>query len=354
MTSYRIDLYSDTQTRPTPAMRAAMAAAEVGDDQHMDDPSVNRLCEMTAALLGKEAAVFVPSGTMCNNLAAVVHCRPGDEIIADRRSHIVNTEAGAVAVLAGAMVRTLDGDDGVFTAEQLAAAIREPDRGAPVSRMVSLEQTCNRGMGKIWPLEAIAAVAQTAKGHGLAVHMDGARLMNAAVASGVPARDFAAHCDSTWIDLSKGLGCPVGGVLVGSRDFIDKAWVWKQRLGGAMRQAGVIAAAGIHALERHVERLADDHANARAFAAAIDDAPGIRLHAKKVDTNIVIFDVAGTGMTAKAFETALRDRGIRIGAIVGPTSIRAVTHLDVDRAGVEEAAASVRALAEARKSRVAS
>jgi threonine aldolase len=344
MSDNRIDLYSDTQTRPTPGMRQAMADAPVGDEQRGEDPSVNRLCATVADLLGKEAAVFLPSGTMCNNIAILVHCRPGDEIVADRRAHIVNSEAGAAAALAGAMVRTLDGDDGVYTPEQLEGAIRLDERHAPRSRLAAVEQTANFGMGRIWPLAAVHAVAQVARRHGLAFHMDGARLLNAVVATGIPARDFAAPCDSVWLDLSKGLGCPIGGVLAGAAGFIDQAWRWKYRLGGAMRQAGVAAAAGIYALEHHVRRLADDHANARAFAERIARAPGIKLQRAIVDTNIVIFDVAGTGLTAAKFMEALSGRGVRVGA-AGRTSLRAVTHLDVTRAQVEEAATAVDAVA---------
>jgi threonine aldolase len=346
MTDIRIDLYSDTQTRPTPGMRQAMAAAQVGDEQRGEDPTVNRLCATVAELLGKEAAVFLPSGTMCNNIAILVHCRAGDEILVDRRAHIVNSEAGAAAALAGAAVRTLDGDNGVFTADQLEQAIRENERHAPKSRLVAIEQTVNFGMGKIWPLAAVRAVAEVARRHGLAIHMDGARLLNAVVATGVPARDFAAPCDSVWLDLSKGLGCPIGGVLAGPAAFIKEAWNWKYRLGGAMRQAGVLAAAGLYALEHHVDRLAEDHANAQLFAARIAEAPGVALLAPRVDTNIVIFDVAGTGLSAAAFANALGARGVRIGA-AGRTSLRAVTHLDVDRAQVEEAAAHVCAVARA-------
>lgn len=346
MTDNRIDLYSDTQTRPTPGMRQAMAAAPVGDEQRGEDPTVNRLCAMMADLLGKESAVFLPSGTMCNNIAILVHCRAGDEILVDRRAHIVNSEAGAAAALAGAAVRTLDGDNGVFTAEQLEQAIRENERHAPKSRLVAIEQTVNFGMGKIWPLAAVRAVAEVARRHGLALHMDGARLLNAVVASGVTARDFAAPCDSVWLDLSKGLGCPIGGVLAGPASFIKDAWNWKYRLGGAMRQAGVLAAAGLYALDHHVQRLAEDHANARLFAEGIADAPGVALLAPSVDTNIVIFDVAGTGLSATAFAEALSARGVRIGT-AGRTSLRAVTHLDVNRAQVEEAVAVVCAIARA-------
>lgn len=341
MSEIAIDLYSDTQTRPTAEMRRAMAEAPVGDEQRGEDPSVNRLCAMTAELLGKEEAVFLPSGTMCNEISILVHCRPGDEILADKTSHILNVEGGAPAALAGAMVRPLDGRHGVFDAAQLAAGIREDSRYMPRSRLVAIEQTANLAGGTIWPLATIQEVAALAREKGLAVHMDGARLMNAVVASGVSARDYAAATDSVWIDLSKGLGCPVGAVLAGSAEFIAESWRWKQRIGGAMRQAGIIAAAGIHALENHVERLAEDHANARRFAEAIAEVRGLTLAPDKVDSNIVIFDVAETGLSAPEASKRLAERGVRIGAL-DARRLRAVTHLDVTAEEVAEAAARLK------------
>ena len=342
MSEIRVDLYSDTQTRPCPAMRRAMAEAPVGDEQRGEDPSVNRLCAEVAALLGKDDAVFLPSGTMCNEIAILVHCRPGDEVIADKTAHIIIAEAGGPAALAGALVRPLDGVHGVFSAAQVAEAVREESRHAPRSRLVSVEQTSNFGGGTVWPREAIGKVAEAARGHGLALHMDGARLMNAAVASGVAARDWAAPFDSVWLDLSKGLGCPVGAVLAGSAAFIGEAWRWKHRLGGAMRQAGVIAAAGSYALANNVERLADDHANARRFAEGIAALPGVAVDAVRIDSNIVFFDVAESGRTARQLSEALAERGVRIGAM-GRTLMRAVTHLHIARADVEEAAEALRA-----------
>ncbi len=338
-----INLISDTQTRPTAPMRRAMAEAAVGDEQRGDDPSTNRLCEMVAQLLGKETAVFLPSGTMCNQVAVLVHCRSGEEIIADETAHIITSEGAGAAALAGAWVRPLKGRNGIFTAEQVRAAIRPRNRNAPRTRMVAVEQTSNRGGGSVWPLAAIEDVANVAREHGLALHMDGARLLNAVVASGVPARQFAAPFDSVWLDLSKGLGCPVGGVLAASAEFIDEAWRWKHRLGGAMRQSGVLAAAGIYALEHHVERLAEDHANAKLFAERIAALPGIKLQPPTVETNLVFFDVSGAGLTAAQVVTGLLRRGIRIGA-EGEHHLRVVTHLDVDREGVEQAAAALAAV----------
>ena len=258
MSGNHVDLRSDTVSRPTPAMRQAMIEAEVGDEQRGEDPTVNALQARVAALLGKEAAVFLPSGTMCNEIALLVHCRPGDEVICDRTAHIITAEGGGPAALAGAMVRALDGEAGVFSPAQLADAVRARNRYAPRSRLVVVEQTSNQGGGTIWPIETIEAVGEAAKAHGLLLHMDGARLMNAVVESGVDAARYAAPFDSLWIDFSKGLGCPVGAALAGSAAFIEAAWQWKQRLGGAMRQSGIIAAAGLYALDHHVARLAED------------------------------------------------------------------------------------------------
>ena len=335
MSQIRIDLYSDTQSRPTAAMRRAMAEAPVGDEQRGEDPSVNRLCEMVAELLGQEAALFLPSGTMCNEIAILLHCRPGDEIIADGTAHIIIAEGGGPAVFAGAMVRPVDGDRGIFSAEQVAAAVRRPGRYTPTSRLVAVEQTSNYGGGTVWPLATIQSVAETARGLGLALHMDGARLLNAVVASGVAAAEYAAPFDTAWVDLSKGLGCPVGGVLAGSEDLIAQAWQWKQRMGGAMRQAGIIAAAGIHALQHHVDRLAEDHANAKTFAERIAELPGVTLDPTTVETNIVFFEV--TTLSAADVADRLAERGVRIGAN-GPHRMRAVTHLDVSATDVAEAA----------------
>lgn len=335
-----INLYSDTQSQPTKAMRLAMAEAPVGDEQRGEDPSVNRLCEMTADLLGKEAAVFLPSGTMCNQLAIHIHCRPGEEIIAHRTAHILNFEAGGTAAFSGAQVQGLDGERGQFSVEAARAAIRPKDRYHPQTRMIAVEQTANLGGGSIWSLADIKALGALAKQHGLAYHMDGARLLNAVVASGISAKDYAKPFDSLWIDLSKGLGCPVGAVLAGSKEFVEEAWRLKQRTGGAMRQAGIIAAAGIYALEHHVERLAEDHANARLLAESLRNLPGVKVDPQAVETNMVFFDIAGTGMTAEPFCDALKKKGIDLGG--AGTSIRAVTHIDVTRADIETAVAAIR------------
>ena len=344
MSGIEIDLYSDTQSKPTPEMRKAMAEAEVGDEQQGTDPTVTRLCEMTAELLGKEDAVFLPSGTMCNQISVAVHCRPGDEIIADKTAHIVNTEGGGLAVFAGAMARTVNGTRGVFSSEQLTVAVRNPRRHTPKSRMVVVEQTSNSAGGSVWPLDAVRDVGAAAREKNLIMHMDGARLLNAVVATGHAAREFAEPFDSLWLDLSKGLGCPIGAVLAGSRDFIEQAWQWKQRMGGAMRQAGIVAAAGVLALEHHVERMAEDHENAKRLGELLGNTPGISVE-DGIETNMVFFNVEGTGLTAEAFRDRLiTEHGIRIGAN-NVYRMRAVTHLDISREGIERAAAAVRDLA---------
>ena len=340
----RVDLFSDTQTRPSRAMREAMANADVGDEQLNEDPTVRQLCAMVADLLGKEAALFLPSGTMCNEIAYRAHTRPGDEIILHETSHAVHYEAGGPAALCGVMLRTLSGERGMFTADQVRGALRD---GAPYvqnSRLVSVENTTNIGGGAVWDIDALDAIAEVAHAHGLSTHMDGARLMNAVVASGQPAHAFVGGYDSAWIDMSKGLGAPVGGVLAGSRSFIAEALRFKHQFGGAMRQAGIIAAAGIYALEHNVERLAEDHENARRLARLIAQIEGIEVEADAVDTNMVYFDVAGTGLDARQVSSMLLEYGVRIGAI-GEYRLRAVTHLDVDAAGVEEAARALGAVA---------
>ena len=336
-TAIHIDLISDTSTCPTPGMRRAMAEAEVGDEQRGEDPSVNRLCERAAELMGQEAAMFVPSGTMCNQIAIATHCQPGDEIITAENSHITGSEGAGAAVFAGSFIRVISCRRGIFSAADVSAAVRPLKPGSPHSRLVEVEQTNNRGGGSVWPLEAIRSVTDAARAHDLALHMDGARLMNAAVASGVSARDFSAPFDSVWLDLSKGLGCPFGGVLAGSAEFVEQAWTWKHRFGGAMRQAGIFAAAGLHALDHHVDRLAEDHANARLFADLIAEVPGIVLDPAEVETNLVFFNVDETGLSAKQISDRLLEKGIRIG-IEGAFRMRLVTHLDVDRKDIEEAA----------------
>lgn len=334
MPDIRIDLYSDTISRPTPEMRDCMARAEVGDEQKQEDPTTSRLEAMVSELLGMEAAVFLPSGTMCNQIAIRVHCRQGDEIIMDTTAHIRNSEAGGPAALSGACINPLDGERGIFSAEQFEAAIRPIDNHKSISRMVSIEQTSNFGGGAIWPLETIEAVCRSAAERGIARHMDGARLLNAAVETGIPAREYAKHFDSVWIDFSKGLGAPVGAALAGSKEFIRQAWRYKHQFGGAMRQSGIIAAGAVYALENHVEQLAEDHANARLLAEGLSQVGGLQV--EPVETNMVFIDIAQLGVTADVFNGKLMEQGLRL-SIGSPTRLRAVTYLDISREQIEEA-----------------
>lgn len=321
----RINLLSDTQTRPTASMREAMAGASVGDEQTGDDPTTNRLNERVAALLGKEAAVFMPSGTMCNVTATLATCRPGDEIIAHRSAHILSREGGAHAALGGFQITPIDGPDGQFSLEDFRASLHPKTRYEPPQAMVSVEQTANIGGGTIWPQATLDAVAAAGKAAGMVTHIDGARLMNAVVATGIGAAEMTAGWDSAWIDFSKGLGAPVGAVLAGPRDFIDEVWRWKQRLGGSMRQSGVIASACLHALDHHVERLADDHANARALAAGLKQIDGVEV--QEPQTNLVFFKPDAAGVAGPDMVAALRKQGVLLAMMDG--RIRACTHLDV-------------------------
>jgi len=334
----RINLYSDTQTRPTPAMLDAMSRAACGDEQHGDDPTVHALCDQMAALLGKEAAVFMPSGTMCNVAATLTHCRPGDEIIAHETAHILTSEGGAHAALGGFQILPLPGPRGMYAPETLRAHIRHKSRHSPHQRLVEVEQTANIGGGAIWPKEQLDRVAAVAKEHGLATHLDGARLMNACVAAGIPAAEMCAGFDSVWLDFTKGLGAPLGAVLCGSAEFIDEAWRWKQRLGGAMRQAGICAAACIHALDHHVDRLAEDHAKAKALARGLAQINGMVV--EPPDTNLVFFDPSGAGLPAAELVRRLRLHGVQLSILGG--RVRACTHLDVAAPMIEDALTLIR------------
>jgi threonine aldolase len=328
-----INLYSDTQTRPTEAMRKAIASAEVADEQRGQDPTTLRLEERVAELLGQEAAVFLPSGTMCNQIAFRLHARPGgDEMLLDRSAHPIIAEAGGPAQNAQLMIHALDGDRGVFSAAQLRDAIRPANRYLPRSRLVSVEQTTNMGGGRVWPLETLREVLDVAREHQLRAHMDGARLMNAVVASGVGAAEHAGGFDTAWIDFTKGLGAPVGAVLAGSRELIGEAWRWKQMMGGAFRQSGIVAAGCLYALDHHVERLAEDHQNARALAAGLAE---LGLEVIAPETNIVIF-AAPAGFLEQMAEHGVELSGTPDGRL------RAVTHLDVDRAQVDRALEAAR------------
>ena len=324
-------------------MRRFMCEAEVGDEQQREDPTVNQLQDMVADLLGKESALFLPSGTMCNQVAFAVHCRAGDEILLQELAHPLLYEAGGAAALVGAVFRPLVGPGGFFTADQVRDAIRPAVHYMPRTRVVSIEQTSASLGGVCWPLERIQQVCAAAREGGLVAHMDGARLFNAVAATGKTASAFAAPFDSVWIDLSKGLGAPVGAVLAGSQDFIERAWLFKQRFGGAMRQAGIIAAAGVYALRHHLERLGEDHQRARELAQGLAEISGVELDPNRVETNIVIFDVRRTGMSAEAFAAStLSSHGVRF-SVLGPYTVRAVTHLDVPPDGIRRAIEAARA-----------
>jgi threonine aldolase len=332
-----IDLRSDTVTRPTPGMRAAMAAAEVGDDVFGDDPTVKRLESRVADMLGKEAALYVPSGTMSNQICLRLHCQPGDEFLCETNCHILCYEQGAYAQLFGLAAQPIEGDHGVLHVEQLMGRIRPHNEHCVRTRLVCLENTHNRGAGRVQPYDDVAEICGWAAENGLARHLDGARLFNAVVASGISAADWASHFDTVSVCFSKGLGAPVGSALCGPADLIRQARRVRKALGGGMRQAGIIAAGALYALEHHVERLAEDHANARILAQTVRSTTGLKLDPETVDTNIVIFDIDEELGTAAAFSARLRDEGVWMYPIA-PQRIRAVTHLDISRAQIEHAA----------------
>jgi threonine aldolase len=328
-----VDLRSDTVTRPTPEMRRAMAEAEVGDDVFGEDPTVNRLEAMAAERLGKEAGLFVVSGTMGNQVCLMSHTQRGEEIILDEGSHIFNYEVAALAVLSAVQPRTLRGHSGILDPEEIRQAIRAPNIHVPRTALVCLESSHNRGGGAVYPLETFREIRKIASTHGLAVHLDGARLFNACVATGVSAAETAAQADSVTFCLSKGLGAPVGSLVVGTRPFIDRARRARKTLGGGMRQAGILAAAGIVALETMVDRLREDHENARILAEGLAALPGIQIDPARVQTNIVIFRVERPDLDAPGLILKLAEQGIKAFHI-SPQAIRMVTHKDVDRNGI--------------------
>jgi len=323
-----------------------MCEASVGDDVLSEDPSINQLQDRIAAMLGKEAAVFVPSGTMSNQIGVRVHCQPGDEIILEESAHIYAYEQAGVAQLSGCATRTIKGDHGLFSLEQVQDLVRPDNCHYARTRLLCLENTSNRGGGRVWPIQRVAELCEWAHARGLATHLDGARLFNAVVASGIAADEWAKHFDTVSVCFSKGLGAPVGSALCGSRAMIDKAVRVRKVFGGGMRQGGIIAAGALHALEHHVDRLADDHKNARVLADAIRDVPGIRLDPPEVETNIVFWNVDPKLGTAAEFSDRLKAQGVLIGAL-GKQLIRAVTHLDVTRRQCEQAGQIIRAVAEA-------
>jgi threonine aldolase len=328
-----VDLRSDTVTRPTGQMRAAMATAEVGDDVYGEDPTVRALEERVADLIGTEAALFVPSGTMANQIALRAHTKPGDEVVISRDAHCWRHESGALAAIAGVQTLMLAGH--TFTGAEVRAAFKGEDPYQAHTRVVAVENTHNMGGGIVWETAALAEVIQTANQLGLATHLDGARLWNAAVASKTTEKELAQGFDSISVCLSKGLGAPVGSLVCGARDFIRRCHRFRKMHGGGMRQAGVLAAAGLYAVENHRARLADDHANARALAEAFAGAKNITVDIAQVHTNIVMIDLERG--TAEAIVALAREEGVLLGS-AGPQRIRAVTHLDVDRDGVLRAA----------------
>jgi threonine aldolase len=333
-----IDLRSDTVTRPSPEMRAVMAEAPVGDDVFGEDPTVRLLESRAAEMLGKEAALFVPSGTMGNQLGVRVHCQAGDEFLCESNCHILFYEQGAYAQLFGVAAQPVEGDHGVLHVEQLVNRIRPANNDHFVrTRLICLENTHNRGAGRVQPYDSVVEICGWAADNGLARHLDGARLLNAVVATGISAADWASHFDTISICFSKGLGAPVGSALVGPADKIRQARRHRKALGGGMRQAGIIAAGALYALEHNIDRLAEDHQHARIIADAVRNSPGLKLDPESVDTNIVIFELDPELGTAAAFSARLRDEGVLMNA-TAPQRLRAVTHLDVSRRDVQNAA----------------
>lgn len=329
-----VDLRSDTVTRPTPAMREAIARAEVGDDTLGDDPTVRRLEARVAELLGLEAALFFPSGIMANQTAIAVLTRPGSEVVVDTTGHIVDWEDGAPAQWSGVQLRTVPTPDGLLMPERVEAAIRPPGPFTIRTSLVALENTHNAAGGRILPLEAMRAVRAVARRHDVPVHLDGARLWNASAATGIPESAWAAEADTVMVTLSKGLGCPVGSMLAGTREIIDEAWRIRRRLGGGMRQAGILAAAGLYALDHHRERLVEDHARARALAVRLDGLDGIRVVAP--ETNIVMVEVARDDLDAPTLLERLSEQGVRL-SLFTSRRVRAVTHLDIDDDAIDRA-----------------
>ncbi|MDZ7263204.1 MAG: low-specificity L-threonine aldolase [candidate division KSB1 bacterium] len=333
-----IDLRSDTVTKPSPEMRRAMAEAEVGDDVFGDDPTVNRLQEKVAALLGKEAALFTPSGTMANIISILAHTQPGDEVIVERESHTFNYEVAGAAVIGGIQLHPIPGRRGILEPQQIVQSIRHHDVHVPPTRLICLENTHNRGGGSIYPLRTIQAIHQIARQHGLKMHLDGARLFNACVATGIEPQEYARCFDSVMFCFSKGLGAPIGSIVAGDKIFIERAHRFRKMLGGGMRQVGILAAAALFALEHNVDRLAEDHEHAKMLARGLAKIKGFHIDPDLVETNIVIFDVALSQKTAAEVIAKFADRGIWL-VPFGPTLVRAVTHLNVARADIEKAIA---------------
>jgi threonine aldolase len=332
-----IELRSDTQTQPTPGMRQAIATAEVGDEQKREDPTVNLIESRAAELLGQEEAVYLPTATMANEIALRLHGEPGDEVLAEEHSHILIAELGAPAALSGFLTRPLPGDRGRLSPEQIRTAARLwDDRHTPLTRIVSIENTHNSSGGRVWPLEEVEEVAATCRELGLRLHLDGARLFNASVALGVPTAEIAGHADTVTICLSKGLGCPLGALVAGSSELMVRARRFKHLFGGAMRQAGIVAAAGVYAFDHHIDRLAEDHARAKRLAEGLAEA-GLPVAPDEVETNFVQLDVAPLGLTYSEALERLHQAGVGFSATIHPTVLRAVTHLGVTDDDIEQA-----------------
>lgn len=336
-----IDLRSDTVTRPTPAMREAMARAEVGDNVLGDDPTVQRLEDRVAEIMGKEAACFVPTGTMANQTAIRAQTEPGDEILAHEDSHIIHYETGAPAALSGCMIRPLRGPRGLFDADQVEGLVRPWSQHFPASRLLVVENTHNRGGGSVWPIEQVRQVTDVARRHGLRTHLDGARLWNACAATGIAPIKFAAMFDTVSCCFSKGLGAPAGSAVCGSKETIARVHRFRKMFGGTMRQSGILAAAALHALDHHRERLGDDHRNARRLAELLAAVPGLILDAAEVETNMVFFDLGpGVPMTAAQLCDRLKAAGV-LALPTAPRRVRTVVHLDVSASMIEEAAGRI-------------
>ncbi|MCA9453770.1 MAG: low-specificity L-threonine aldolase [Nitrospiraceae bacterium] len=326
---HKIDLRSDTVTKPTPAMREAMAQAEVGDDVYGEDPTVNRLEAMAAEMLGKEAAVFVPSGVMGNQLALRLHTRPGDEVIVDSTSHLIRYEGGSASSLSGVQLVCVPGNRGRLSPESVEAAIRPKGLHNPPTTLVCLEQTHNVGGGSIYSLEVIHQIAEVARTHGLSLHLDGARLFNAVISTGVAAADYARPFDTVSFCLSKGLGAPVGSMVVSDAARVQTLRRLRKVFGGGMRQVGILAAAGVYALEHHIARLAEDHVNAHYLATLLEDIPSVVVDVKTVETNMVMFQVPHSSKTTDTLLADCREAGVLLNAM-GDRAFRVVTHLDVN------------------------
>ncbi len=333
-----IDLRSDTVTRPTPAMRRAMFEAEVGDDVYAEDPTINRLEARAAEILGKPAALWVPTGTMGNTIACKLHTTHGQEVICEARAHILNYELSMLAWFSGCLARPVFAERGILSWEQIRREIRPLGPHAAQTGLIEIENTHNMAGGAVYPLETIHQICDGAHALGLKVHMDGARIFNAAAACGHSAREIAARCDTVMFCLSKGLGAPAGSLVAGEPEAIDRGRLYRKRLGGGMRQVGILAAAGLIALEQMPQRLHQDHANARLLAEGLSRLPGIAIDTATVETNIVVFDVQGTGLTGPEISARLKARGVLLNAI-NPRQMRAVTHYDVDRAACQQALA---------------